>query len=189
MPKKQTPRGQEAKRPRAGGQEVTAKGTAAGSPASGDLDVLKQMVELLETSSATDIKLARGDVSYEVSRGGRALAHMVPSFAPPPALAAALPAASGVPAAAPAAAVPVSNLIEIKSPMVGTFYRSPEPGAEPYCKPGARVSVGQTLCIIEAMKIMNEIESEISGTVRDVAVEDGQPVEFGQVLFRVEPNV
>src|SRR3989338_8846490 len=82
-----------------------------------------------------------------------------------------------------------SNLIEIKSPMVGTYYRAPEPGADPYVKPGSRVSVGQTLCIIEAMKIMNEIESEISGVVRDVLVEDAQPVEFGQVLFRVEPNV
>ena len=73
--------------------------------------------------------------------------------------------------------------------MVGTYYRAPEPGADPYVKPGSRVSVGQTLCIIEAMKIMNEIESEISGVVRDVLVEDAQPVEFGQVLFRVEPNV
>jgi acetyl-CoA carboxylase biotin carboxyl carrier protein len=72
--------------------------------------------------------------------------------------------------------------------MVGTFYRSPEPGADPYVKAGSRVAPGQTLCIIEAMKIMNEIESEVSGRVREVLVEDSQPVEFGQVLFRVEPN-
>jgi acetyl-CoA carboxylase biotin carboxyl carrier protein len=81
-----------------------------------------------------------------------------------------------------------AGLKEIKSPMVGTFYKSPEPGAEPYVKAGSRVSSGQTVCIIEAMKIMNEIEAEIGGVVREVLVEDSQPVEFGQVLFRVDPN-
>jgi acetyl-CoA carboxylase biotin carboxyl carrier protein len=72
--------------------------------------------------------------------------------------------------------------------MVGTFYKSPEPGAEPYVKPGSRITPGQTVCIIEAMKIMNEIEAEIAGVIREISVEDGQPVEFGQVLFRVDPN-
>jgi acetyl-CoA carboxylase biotin carboxyl carrier protein len=86
----------------------------------------------------------------------------------------------------PAAAGP--QLKEIRSPMVGTFYKAPEPGAEPYVKVGNRVTPGQTVCIIEAMKIMNEIEAEIAGTVREIPVEDGQPVEFGQVLFRVDPN-
>jgi acetyl-CoA carboxylase biotin carboxyl carrier protein len=79
-------------------------------------------------------------------------------------------------------------LKEIKSPMVGTFYRSPEPGADPYVKVGSRITSGQTVCIIEAMKIMNEIEAEITGVVREVCVDDAQPVEFGQVLFRVDPN-
>jgi acetyl-CoA carboxylase biotin carboxyl carrier protein len=87
---------------------------------------------------------------------------------------------------APRAAAP--HLKEIRSPMVGTFYKAPEPGADPYIKVGNRVSPGQTVCIIEAMKIMNEIEAEIAGTVREISVEDGQPVEFGQVLFRVDPN-
>ena len=81
-----------------------------------------------------------------------------------------------------------AGLKEIKSPMVGTFYKSPEPGADPYVKAGSRVSPGQTVCIIEAMKIMNEIEAEIAGVVREVLVDDAQPVEFGQVLFRVDPN-
>jgi acetyl-CoA carboxylase biotin carboxyl carrier protein len=89
-------------------------------------------------------------------------------------------------ASRPAAATP--HLKEIRSPMVGTFYKAPEPGAEAYIRVGNRVSPGQTVCIIEAMKIMNEIEAEIAGVVREISVEDGQPVEFGQVLFRVDPN-
>ena len=72
--------------------------------------------------------------------------------------------------------------------MVGTFYARPEPGADPYVRVGSRISVGQTLCIIEAMKIMNPLDAEIAGTIREIGVEDAQPVEFGQVLFRVDPN-
>ena len=72
--------------------------------------------------------------------------------------------------------------------MVGTFYAKPEPGADPYVRVGSRISSGQTLCIIEAMKIMNPLDAEISGVIREIAVEDAQPVEFGQVLFRVDPN-
>jgi len=85
-------------------------------------------------------------------------------------------------------AAPAVHLKEIRSPMVGTFYKAPEPGAEAYIKVGNRVTAGQTVCIIEAMKIMNEIEAEITGVVREISVEDSQPVEFGQVLFRVDPN-
>ncbi|HYK82449.1 MAG TPA: acetyl-CoA carboxylase biotin carboxyl carrier protein [Gemmatimonadales bacterium] len=87
-----------------------------------------------------------------------------------------------------AAGAAPSHLLEIKSPMVGTFYAAPEPGAAPYVKVGSRVSSGQVVCIIEAMKIMNEIESEVTGVVREVGVENAQPVEFGQTLFRVDPH-
>jgi acetyl-CoA carboxylase biotin carboxyl carrier protein len=112
----------------------------------------------------------------------------------------AAPMAMPLPPALPAAAAEAEHressprapatpqLKEIRSPMVGTFYKAPEPGAEPYIKVGSRVTPGQTVCIIEAMKIMNEIEAEIAGAVREISVEDGQPVEFGQVLFRVDPN-
>ncbi len=72
--------------------------------------------------------------------------------------------------------------------MVGTFYKAPEPGAAPYVKVGSRITSGQTVCIIEAMKIMNEIEAEITGVVREILVDDAQPVEFGQILYRVDPN-
>jgi len=91
-------------------------------------------------------------------------------------------------AAAPPAAAPATTLKEIKSPMVGTFYAAPEPGAEPYVRPGSRVTAGQTVCIVEAMMIMNEIEAEFAGVVREVLAEDATPVEFGQVLFRIDPN-
>ena len=98
------------------------------------------------------------------------------------------PASSASPAAASPAAAAPSHLKDITSPMVGTFYRAPEPGAEPYVKVGSRVTQGQTVCIIEAMKIMNEIEADIAGVVREIGVDDTQPVEFGQVLFRIDPN-
>jgi acetyl-CoA carboxylase biotin carboxyl carrier protein len=111
------------------------------------------------------------------------IAMPVPPVAPPPGPSA--EADRETPARAPAAA---PHLKEIRSPMVGTFYKAPEPGAESYVRVGSRVTPGQTVCIIEAMKIMNEIEAEIAGTVREISVEDGQPVEFGQVLFRVDPN-
>jgi acetyl-CoA carboxylase biotin carboxyl carrier protein len=112
-----------------------------------------------------------------------------PVFHPMPvaqAVAAPAPVAGQGGAAPPAA--PASMLKEIKSPMVGTFYAAPEPGAEPYIRTGSRVSAGQTVCIVEAMKIMNEIEAEFGGVVREVLVEDATPVEFGQVLFRIDPN-
>jgi acetyl-CoA carboxylase biotin carboxyl carrier protein len=108
---------------------------------------------------------------------------MMPASAPAP-----VPGTDHEPREATPRAPSATHLKEIRSPMVGTFYKAPEPGAEPYIKVGNRVSPGQTVCIIEAMKIMNEIEAEIAGAVREILVEDGQPVEFGQVLFRVDPN-
>jgi acetyl-CoA carboxylase biotin carboxyl carrier protein len=90
---------------------------------------------------------------------------------------------------APEAPAPVDeNLLEIKSPMVGSFYRAPSPGAKPYVQAGERVEPGQVVCIIEAMKLMNEIESDVSGTIVKMLVEDAQPVEFGQTLFLVSPT-
>ena len=96
--------------------------------------------------------------------------------------------APGHQAPAEPAAAPALALKEIRSPMVGTYYRAPEPGADAYVQLGSRVTSGQTVCIIEAMKIMNEIEAEVSGVIREVCVEDATPVEYGQVLYRVDPN-
>jgi acetyl-CoA carboxylase biotin carboxyl carrier protein len=115
----------------------------------------------------------------------RGAVHAVSYAAAPAAAPAAGPAApAGTPAAPPVA----SNLADVKSPMVGTFYGAPEPGAKPYVAVGQQIKKGQVLCIIEAMKIMNEIESEVAGRVVEINATDAHPVEYGQVLFRVDPN-
>jgi acetyl-CoA carboxylase biotin carboxyl carrier protein len=114
----------------------------------------------------------------------------LPAIAPAPRLSPAqgLPAVAEEAPPAPAPEPPRSSGVDVKSPMVGTFYKSAEPGAKPYVSVGDHVSKGQILCIIEAMKIMNEIESEYAGVVREVLVDDAQPVEYGQVLFKIDPN-
>ena len=161
-----------------------------------NLDIIAQLVKILrEAPELGAIEVRRGLFgawsSVRVSKAGHTTnesgQHVVLAQAHAPAAAAAAAAAHGAPAAVPAAAPP-SHLVEIKSPMVGTFYSAPEPGAEPYVKAGTRVATGQVVCIIEAMKIMNEIESEVAGVVREVLVENAQPVEFGQLLFRVDPH-
>jgi acetyl-CoA carboxylase biotin carboxyl carrier protein len=160
-----------------------------------DLKDVKGLAQLLRESpeiGSIEVKgwFGTGVVITRTNSGAPANPGVV-SYAMP---AASLAAAGAAPASggpveareAPRAAAGVFK--EIKSPMVGTFYKAPEPGADPYVKVGSRVTLGQTVCIIEAMKIMNEIEAEISGVVREVLVEDAQPVEFGQVLYRVDPN-
>jgi acetyl-CoA carboxylase biotin carboxyl carrier protein len=155
-----------------------------------DLKDVKGLAQLLRESpeiGSIELKGWFGTGVVITRTASAPVAAPAPVYAVPPAThapAGAAPDAEAREAARPAAAA----LKEIKSPMVGTFYRSPEPGAEPYVKVGTRITGGQTVCIIEAMKIMNEIEAEITGVVREVNVDDTQPVEFGQVLFRVDPN-
>lgn len=155
-----------------------------------ELKDVKRLAELLRESpeiGSIEVKgyFGTGIVITRTAQGAAA-----PMAWAPPAVQAPVPAASagGSGAPAPAAPAAVSHLKEIKSPMVGTFYRAPEPGAEAYAKVGTRVATGQTVCIIEAMKIMNEIEAEFAGVVTELCVDDAQPVEFGQVLFRIDPN-
>ena len=158
------------------------------------LDIVAQLVQILKDAPEVGaIEIRRGLLGgwstirvTKAESGNNRAVHVAAGQA----VAAAGPPAVQVPAAAPAAPAPPapSNLVEIKSPMVGTFYSSPEPGAAPYLKVGSRVSAGQVVCIIEAMKIMNEIESEVGGVVKEVLLENSQPVEFGQPLFRVDPN-
>ena len=162
-----------------------------------NLDIIGKLVTILrETPELGAIEVRRGLLglwsSVRVSKAGSvsgASGPVVVTAAAPAGAVPATPAGAALAAAPPsAAAAPASALLEIKSPMVGTFYKAPEPGAEPYVKVGTRVASGQVVCIIEAMKIMNEIESEVQGVVREVCVENAQPVEFGQVLFRVDPH-
>ena len=166
-----------------------------------DLRYVKKLVELLDGSSVDSIEIASDKglkirISKTPQRGAVQAAAPVqlPPVAAVPSPAPLLTPADGVATvAAPAAAQaapepPKEHLLEVKSPMVGTFYRAPEPGAQPYVGEGSRIEKGQILCIIEAMKIMNEIESEYSGVIREVTASDAHPVEYGQVLFRVEPN-
>ena len=168
----------------------TAKGASASGAAPRDLDILREMVELLDSSTALTLSYQRGDATYEVSRAGTPGGTPGATYAAPMMYQAPAPVvATGAPAQAAASAAPApSTLKEIKSPMVGTFYGAPEPGAAPYAKVGTRVKAGQVVCIIEAMKIMNEIEAEVAGVIKEVAAVDASPVEFGQVLFRVDPN-
>jgi acetyl-CoA carboxylase biotin carboxyl carrier protein len=159
-----------------------------------DFKDVKRLVELLQQSPEIGSIELKGwfGTGVVLTRTGAAF-----PFAAPPAIPAHSPVAPAAPhppagpdagRGAGSASAGVSTLKEIKSPMVGTFYASPEPGAEPYLKAGTRVAAGQTVCIIEAMKIMNEIEAEFGGVIREICVEDAQPVEFGQVLFRVDPH-
>jgi acetyl-CoA carboxylase biotin carboxyl carrier protein len=157
-----------------------------------DLRYVKKLIEMIDDSSVDSIEITtEKGVKIRVAknpaqRPGFAISAPAPMPAPHAVVEAPRAAAPAVGEAAPAKAS--SSLLEVKSPMVGTFYGAPEPGAKPYVSVGDRVSKGQTLCIIEAMKIMNEIESEYAGVVRETLTQDAQPVEYGQALFRIDPN-
>ena len=160
-----------------------------------DLRYVKKLLEMLDESSVDSMEISSDKgmrirlSKTPVSRGAVQYAPAAPPMmmAPTPAAAGAGTAAAAVSAAAvPAAAA--NNLTDVKSPMVGTYFGAPEPGAKAYVTVGQQIKKGQVLCIIEAMKIMNEIESEISGTVVEMNATDAHPVEYGQVLFRVNPN-
>lgn len=170
-----------------------------------DLRYVKKLIDMLDGSSVDSVEISsEKGMKIRISKTPHQRgAVQIPAAMPvsqmiaPPAVQRLTPA-EGVPVyadtaeVAPAAKVepptPKPNLLEVKSPMVGTFYGAPEPGAKPYAGVGSRVSKGQVLCIIEAMKIMNEIEAEVSGVITELCVQEAHPVEYGQVLFRVDPN-
>ncbi|MFO1455086.1 MAG: acetyl-CoA carboxylase biotin carboxyl carrier protein [Steroidobacteraceae bacterium] len=153
-----------------------------------DIRKVKKLIELLEESGIAEIEIKEGEESVRISRmpTGGAVAQL-PMYAPQ-SFAAAPPAApaGAAPAAAPAAAAPKSSDHVVQAPMVGTYYSAPSPGAKPYVEIGAEVKVGQVLCIIEAMKMMNQIECDKAGKVTAIMVQNGDPVEFGQPLFVIE---
>jgi acetyl-CoA carboxylase biotin carboxyl carrier protein len=154
-----------------------------------DHNQLRELIALLGESDIQELKLEGDDFRLELRRNLPGVQPQVVMQAAAPVAAPAAPApVAAAPSAAPPAAPAVrGDLIEITAPMVATFYRSPAPGESAFVELGARINVGQTVCILEAMKLMNELESEVSGEVVEILVENGTPVEFGQVLMRVKP--
>ena len=150
-----------------------------------DHDQLHRLLEVLGESDIQEFRLEGDDFRLEIRRNLPGQAVMAPVMPAP--VAAAAPAATTPASPPPAATATRSDLLEITAPMVGTFYRAPAPGESPFVEVGHRIDVGQTVCILEAMKLMNELEAEVSGEVMEILVDNGTPVEFGQVLMRVRP--
>jgi oxaloacetate decarboxylase alpha subunit len=149
------------------------------------LGEIRRLIRLVQRTGIGELEIQSGGRTVRIAAqagGPVAVGLSALPGGPPPAA----PAASG-PAPAAAAPAPTEDLVAITSPMVGTFYRAPAPDADPYVESGDMVEVGQTVCIVEAMKLMNEIESEVKGRITKILVENAQPVEFGQKLFLVEP--
>ena len=163
-----------------------------------DLRYVKKLIEMIDESTVDSIEIAtEKGIKIRISktptqRGGVtvAAAPVMPAPVSAQLMDSRTTPTPGIPVQTPEAAAPSasSSMLEVKSPMVGTFYQAAEPGSKPFVAVGQRVQKGQTLCIIEAMKIMNEIESEFTGVVKEVLAQDAHPVEYGQVLFRIDPN-
>ncbi len=155
---------------------------------------LKELIEFLIEKDIAEFELERGDVKVKIKRAGEhTIMHSAAEprfYAVPPAPAAApvAPPSAASPAAAPPVPVPEEGLHTVKSPIVGTFYEAPSPGAPPFAKVGDVVEVGQVLCIVEAMKLLNEIESDVAGEVVKKLATNGQPIEYGQELFVIRPK-
>ena len=159
-----------------------------------DYDQLQKLLALLGDSDIQEIKLEGDDFRLEVRRNlpvaqTVSLLQAAPQAPALPVAPATPPGPAAVPSAAPPVAAAVrGDLVAISAPMVGTFYRAPAPGEPNFVEIGQRISVGQTVCILEAMKLMNELETELSGEVVEILLDNGTPVEFGQVLMRIKPG-
>lgn len=140
---------------------------------------IKELLDLFSTTEVAELEVQRGENRVRLVRAGTQVTHVVPTAAPAPVAA---------PVAAPAPAPAADNTTMVKSPIVGTYYDAPSPDAPPFVKVGDSVEAGQVLCIIESMKLMNEIEAEAAGTVVAKLVENGRPVEYGEALFSVKPR-
>jgi len=151
-----------------------------------DIRKVKKLIELLEDSDVAEIEIKEGEESVRISRGQQqaATASVTPIAAAPNLIQPSVTAPVAPLASVPEPDLPPGTIVE--SPMVGTFYRSPSPDAKPFVEVGQSVAKGETLCIIEAMKILNQIESDVSGTVRAILIEDAQPVEYGEPLIVID---
>jgi acetyl-CoA carboxylase biotin carboxyl carrier protein len=156
-----------------------------------DIRKVKKLIELLDDSGIAEIEITEGEESVRISRySAHAPVAAAPMVVAAPAAAPAAAAAAAATATAPAAVEVVEeDGFEVTAPMVGTFYSSSSPGAAPYIQVGDRVNEGDTLCIIEAMKMMNQIEADVSGVVKSIRIQNGEPVEFGQVLFVIDQRL
>ncbi len=162
-----------------------------------DLNYIKKLIKILDTSDLTEIEIEEEGTRLKVVKNRASVGSAAPQFiqyAPPPmqvpqqtSPAESQQKESAAPKTEPESK-PSKNVMEVRSPIVGTFYRAPSPTADPYIQVGQDIKVGSVLCIIEAMKLMNEIESEVEGKITKILVENGKPVEYNQVLFLVEPK-
>ncbi len=152
-----------------------------------DIRKVKKLIELLDESGIAEIEITEGEESVRISRYPANFAAPVPVAMPPMAAA---PPQAAAPTPAPASPIAIAESEEdghvVMAPMVGTFYNASSPGSPPFVQVGDRVEVGDTLCIVEAMKMMNQIEAEVSGTIKSIRVQNGEPVEYGQILFVID---
>ncbi|MGD1084104.1 MAG: acetyl-CoA carboxylase biotin carboxyl carrier protein [Verrucomicrobiota bacterium] len=156
-----------------------------------DLKDIKAIIDLMRKNSISEFEMERQDFKIKLKRGNGgipAVSEEPGIYTAPPAAAAPLPLAAPPATAAAAAATAGANLLEIKSPMIGTFYRAPSPESQDYVEVGSEVNPETIVCLIEAMKVMNEIKAEVKGVVTHILVENAKPVEFGQSLFRIRPT-
>jgi acetyl-CoA carboxylase biotin carboxyl carrier protein len=163
-----------------------------------NLKELKELIEFLIEKDIAEFELERGDIKVRIKRAGEVVAvhghsdprfYSVPAAPAPGPIPGTVPAGAVPPPSAPAEAAPEETLHMVKSPIVGTFYESPSPGSPPFVKIGDMVTEGQVLCIVEAMKLLNEIESDVAGEVVKKLASNGQPIEYGQELFAIKPKM
>jgi acetyl-CoA carboxylase biotin carboxyl carrier protein len=157
-----------------------------------DLNYLRRLLRIFDESSASELSIEEEGMSVHMAKPSSQAPVMMQGYTMPAPVTAAAPAApSAAPAAvasAPVASAPADNGQTVTSPIVGTFYRAPSPDADAFVQVGQHVNAGDTLCIVEAMKLMNEIESDVTGTITKILVENGQPVEYNQPIFLVKPD-
>ena len=151
-----------------------------------DIRKVKKLIELLDDSGIAEIEITEGEDSVRISRYSAAAPVAAAPVAAPAPAAAPSPQSGGEAASQAPAEVPEEDGFEVTAPMVGTFYAASSPGAAPYVQVGDRVNEGDTLCIIEAMKMMNQIEADVAGVIKSIRIQNGEPVEYGQVLFVID---
>lgn len=154
-----------------------------------NLKEIKEMIALMQENNLTELELEREGLKIRLRRGGAAVYGEAPNIVIERSSQPDQNILQNSPSG-PAPAIPseINTGLEVKSPMVGTFYRAPSPDAAPFVDIGSEVEIGQVICIIEAMKLMNEIKAEVKGKVKAILIDNGDPIEFGQVLFRIEPK-